>query len=263
MIYLLLSNLALVAGPLVFSLASRRAAAREGLEGFILVTLAGIVFLHIAPEAWRVAGYASVAAGLLGLAFPMLLERAYHRSLSRAHLVVLVVAAAGVVVHAVLDGVALLPLVAGESAGHAHHAMSDRALAIGVIIHRLPVGMAIWWVLRPQFGTGIAVATFVVVIVTTVLGYLAGAEAFAASAWGLAVFQAFVAGSLIHVALFGRTHEHEHEPDLEHDEPLAAVPDEHSEDVPAGHPRGFRSRAYRAGLLVGLLAIFILPHISG
>ena len=58
MIYLLLSILALVAGPFVFALASRRPAAREGLEGFILITLAGIICLHIAPEAWRIPGAA-------------------------------------------------------------------------------------------------------------------------------------------------------------------------------------------------------------
>ena len=189
MIYLLLSILALVAGPFVFALASRRPAAREGLEGFILITLAGIICLHIAPVAWRIAGFASVATGLLGLAFPALLEATFRRALSRAHLVVLAVAAAGIVVHAVLDGIALLPLVAESDA-----VQGGRTLAIGVIIHRLPVGMAIWWVLRPQFGTAVAATTFAVVIVTTVLGYLVGGELLASTAWTLALFQAFVAG---------------------------------------------------------------------
>lgn len=255
MTYLLLSILALIAGPYVFSLASRRPAAREGLEGFILVTLAGIICLHIVPEAWRIAGFASVATGLLGLAFPALLEGIFRQALSRAHLVVLAMAAAGIVVHAVLDGIALLPLVAEEAAGEE---TADRALAVGVIIHRLPVGMAIWWVLRPQFGTGVAISTFVVVIVTTVIGYLAGGRLFESSAWMLALFQAFVAGSLVHVALFGATHEHEQGGD---------VPNPAGEAAARTRSRGFqsldfRSRAYRAGLLLGLVAIFILPHIS-
>lgn len=280
MTYLLLSILALIAGPFIFSLAARRPAAREGLEGFILVTLAGIIFLHIAPEAWRIAGFASVATGLLGLAFPTLLEGVYRQALSRAHLVVLAVAAAGIVVHAVLDGIALLPLVTGEvTAEMAGEAPGSRALAIGVIIHRLPVGMAIWWVLRPQFGTGVAITTFVVVIVTTVIGYFAGGEVFESNAWSLALFQAFVAGSLIHVALFGATHEHDHEHLGEGHEPSAATAatvaaEDSGAPEAAVRPRSrgfqarglqsldFRSRAYRAGLLLGLLAIFILPHIS-
>ena len=248
MIYLSLSVLALVAGPFVFALASRRPAAREGLEGFILITLAGIVCLHIAPEAWQVAGVASVATGLLGLAFPSLLERVFQQALSRAHLVVLAVAAAGIVVHAVLDGIALLPFAAGEG-DPAGEGSGNRALAIGVIIHRLPVGMAIWWVLRPQFGTGVAVTTFALVIVTTVVGYLVGGELFSSADWSLALFQAFVAGSLIHVALFGVSHDHDHE---------------HGGETAGGvRSRSFQSRAYRAGLLVGLVTVFVLPHVSG
>lgn len=263
MIYLLLSILALVAGPFVFALASRRPAAREGLEGFILITLAGIICLHIAPEAWRIAGFASVVSGLLGLAFPALLEGAFRRALSRAHLVVLAVAAAGIVVHAVLDGIALLPLMAESEA-----VQGGRMLAVGVIIHRLPVGMAIWWVLRPQFGTAVAVTTFAVVIVTTVLGYLVGGALLASTAWALALFQAFVAGSLVHVVLFGVSHEHEHEvsgePAAESAEEPVKAARTGSED--AGHvmrTRNFQSWAFRAGLLLGLATVFVLPHISG
>ncbi len=255
MIYLLLSTVALITGPFVFAWASRRAAARQGLEGFILVTLAGIVCLHIVPDAWRVAGFASVVAGLLGLAFPTLLEGIFRSALSRAHLVVLAVAAAGIVVHAVLDGIALLPLVTESSES------GSRALAVGVIIHRLPVGMAIWWVLRPQFGTAVAVTTFTVVIITTAIGYLLGGEFLASTAWSLALFQAFVAGSLVHVALFGVSHDHDHEHAGE-ERPEA---EGHAAESAAAKalPRNFQSRAYRTGLLLGLVTVFILPHISG
>ena len=40
-------------------------------------------------------------------------------------------------------------------------------LALGVILHRLPVGMAIWWSLRPQFGRNAAIVMFAVIIVAT------------------------------------------------------------------------------------------------
>ena len=245
MIYLLLSSLALIAGPFVMAWASRRAATREGLDGFILVTLGGIVCLHIAPEAWEVAGVAALATGLLGLAFPALLERVFRSALSRAHLFVLAVAAAGIVVHAVLDGIALLPLMSGADGSE-----GSRALAVGVIIHRLPVGMVIWWVLRPQFGTVVAASTMAVVIGTTVLGYFLGGELLASTAWGLALFQAFVAGSLVHVALFGVSHDHD---------------ESHSHGPTTARTRVgvLESRAYRAGLLLGLVTVFMLPHISG
>ena len=253
MIYLLMSSVALIAGPFVIALASRHPAAREGLDGFILVTLAGIVCLHIAPEAWEVAGYAGLAAGLFGLAFPALLEAVFRSALSRAHLVVLAIAAAGIVVHAVLDGIALLPLMGGVD-GEA----GSRVLAFGVIIHRLPVGMVIWWVLKPQFGTVVAASTFALVIVTTAAGYFLGGELLVSTAWGLALFQAFVAGSLFHVALFGVSHDHEHE------RQAGTVSGSNALEAAAKVRSGaLQSRAYRTGLLIGLVTIFMLPHISG
>ncbi len=242
MVYLLLSIFALIAGPFLSAAAARRPAARAALDGFVLVTIGGIVCLHIAPDAWEAAGIASVVTGMLGLVFPAVLERLYRNALARAHLVVLAVAAAGIAVHAVLDGVALLPIVTDASS-------SGRELAAGVIIHRLPVGMAIWWVVRPQFGTAAALGTFALVIVTTILGYSAGVEVFASGVEALALFQAFVAGSLVHVALFGVSHDHGHE---------------HGASGTAHRHGGrVRSTAFRAGLFVGLVTVFLLPHISG
>lgn len=248
----LLSSLALLAGPFLFALAARHPASRDGLEGFILVTLGGIVCLHIAPDAWQEAGFFSLLMGLAGLAFPMLLEAVFRRALTQAHLVVLVIAASGIVLHAVMDGIALLPIAATQSSG-------GNELAVGVIIHRLPVGVAIWWVLRPQFGTAIALATFALVIGATGLSYFFGAGIFSANAFWLALFQSFVAGSLIHVALFGASHEHDH----------AHEGEENTGGSGAGARRvgeaahKARSPAFRLGLLVGLVTIFGLPHVSG
>lgn len=253
----LLSSLALLAGPFLFALASRWPASRQGLEGFILVTLAGIVCLHIVPDAWRVAGLLSVLMGLAGLVFPMLLEAVFRKALARAHLVVLIVAAAGIVLHAVLDGIALLPRAVIDGRG-------GNELAAGVIIHRLPVGIAIWWVLRPQFGTAVALATFALVIGSTGLSYFVGAAVFSSNAYWLALFQSFVAGSLIHVALFGASHDHGFD---------STSAQGHSHPGAAGHAHPgsplalevaakLRSPAYGVGLLLGLAAMFLLPHIA-
>ena len=247
----LLSSLALLAGPLLSALAARYPASREGLKGFVLVTITGIVCLHIVPDAWHLAGFLSVVMGSLGLAFPLLLETVFRRALQKAHLAVLIIAAAGIVLHAVMDGMALLPVMAGE---HAH----GNELALGVIIHRLPVGIAIWWVLRPQFGASLALVTFALIIGATGAGYYLGAGVFADSAVWLALFQSFVAGSLIHVALFGVSHDHDHDHDREPIRgPRGGVrrPRESTDKV--------ASRAYRLGLILGLVTIFLLPHVSG
>lgn len=235
---LLASSIALLLGPFLVLLGEKRPGSREALEGFILVTIGGIVVLHIVPAAWREAGWVSLGFVALGLAFPVLLEAAFSRALARAHGFIVAVAAVGIAVHAAMDGIALLPLAEDGT-------LASNRLAVGVILHRLPVGMAIWWVLRPRFGMTAVLAVFLVVIGATAASYFLGGGLIGADASvGLATFQSFVAGSLVHVALFGGSHEH---------------------DEVDAHRHGFRSRlesrAFRAGLLAGLAAVFLLPHI--
>jgi zinc transporter ZupT len=236
----------LLLGPLLYGLAALRRATGQMLDGFVLITLAGIVCLHIVPDAWRSAGPVSLVFILLGLAFPLLLEWVFSQAHERAHLVVLLVAAIGIALHAVLDGLALLPI--GEQSG-----LFGSTLALGVIIHRLPVGIAIWWVVRPQFGTAAALAVFAVVIGATGTSYYLGAGLLVADSTALAFFQAFVAGSLVHVALFGISHDSE-----------SAAAQVHGE-AHTRHSQSVRetgdSWPFRVGLLLGLIMVFLLPHI--
>ena len=235
----LLSSLVLLLGPFLFVLGQRHAGSRQALDGFVLISIAGIVCLHIVPEAWLVAGVPSLVFLLSGLVFPLLLEKAFSRAVDRAHLVVLSVAASGLALHAVLDGFALLPV--GDQG------LFDNELALSVIIHRLPVGMAIWWALRPQFGVVVAIAAFLIVIGATGLSYSLGADLVdAAQTRNLAFFQTFVAGSLVHVALFGISHEHTPGHDHARASGLAAKA---------------ASWPFRVGLLLGLVMLFLLPHL--
>ncbi|MFQ5609840.1 MAG: hypothetical protein ACE5F8_06175, partial [Woeseiaceae bacterium] len=115
----------------------------------------------------------------------------------------------------------------------------DNKLAIGVILHRLPVGMALWWSVRPQFGTAVAVAVFAVIIGATAAAYFLGAPVVEVAATAsVSWFQAFVAGSLVHIIAFGVSHDH----------------DAHIEVDPTKSSWG-----YRAGVLLGLFLIFNLP----
>jgi hypothetical protein len=216
----LLSTLALVLAPFAYAFGRRHPVARQMLDGFIFITIAGIVGVTIIPEALSFGGYAAFGFLALGLALPFILEKARtipHRS---AHLFIVVVAGAGLAVHAAIDGVALL----------------DENLAPGIILHRLPVGMAIWWSVRPTFGSLVAGAVFAVIIAATALAWLLGPTFLQmAEGPGVAWFQAFVAGSLVHVIAFGVSHEHD-----EQVEPAAS----------------FRDWGYRIGILAGLVLMF-------
>ena len=121
------------------------------------------------------------------MAFPYLIGHIFHLASKTAHVALLALAALALVLHAVIDGIALMPASGG-------------GLAIAVILHRIPVGMAIWWTFRPGIGDIAAIGAFVLVIAATAATYFFGATFIEmAESQLLALFQAFVAGALVNL----------------------------------------------------------------
>lgn len=193
-----LSTVALLLGPVIYAAARDSAVLRPALNALVLITIAYIIGVHIIPEAIRHGGKLAVLVIVLGIAFPILLERLFRHATDTAHLVVVGIAGFGLLIHAIVDGVALLP-------------ESGRGLAYAVILHRLPVGMALWWAIKPNFGQTVTLIVFALVVLATASGYFVGESIVAmADIRMLAMLQAFVSGSLIHVVLFGVKHHHDH-----------------------------------------------------
>lgn len=225
---LLLSITALLLGPVIYALGRRNHVARQILDGFIFITIAGIICVNIVPEALAVGGTLAIIFLALGIAFPVVLERGFHNAFHEAHVLVLIIAALGLIIHAIIDGIALLPAQGSD-------------LAHAVILHRLPVGMAIWWSLRPNLGVPVAVAAFATISIATAASYvLGGPMVELAEARSIAYVQAFVSGSLIHIVAFGVTHDHGG-----HIEPVAQSQD----------------WGYRVGILLGLFLVFTAPQL--
>ncbi len=194
---LILSITALLLGPLIYAVARKNHLARRVLDALIVITIAIIIAVHIIPEAIRQGGTLAVVLIVLGIIFPMLLERLFREATDAAHLVIVAIAAVGLLIHATVDGIALLP-------------QSGTGLAYAIILHRLPVGMALWWAIRPSFGKVIAVSSFALISLTTAGGYFVGDSIIElGEAKTLAMLQAFVSGSLIHVVAFGVKHKHD------------------------------------------------------
>lgn len=226
---LVLSILALLLGPIIYALGRRNRVSRHVLDGFIFITIAGIICVDIIPEALAVGGAVAVVFLIVGIVFPIVIERGFRGALHEAHILVLVIAAFGLIVHAIIDGIALLPANGGD-------------LAHAVILHRLPVGMAIWWSLRPNLGLTVAICAFVTISLATAASYTLGGPMLEfAEARSIAYLQAFVSGSLIHVVAFGVTHDHGG-----HIEPVAQSQD----------------WAYRVGILLGLFLVFTAPQLQ-
>jgi zinc transporter ZupT len=230
---LILSIISLLLGPFIYELGRSRPVMRQFLDGMVFITIAGIVLIHIIPDAIAAGGTLAIVFLLLGLAFPLVLEHRFHDALSQAHGLVLALAALGIVIHAAIDGIALFP-IDGESQWERNR------LALGVVLHRLPVGMAVWWSVRPNFGLAAALAVFALMVGTTIAAFAAAEPALdLASGSSVAWFQAFVSGSVVHVAAFGARHEGPGEP-------------------AARQPQW----AYRSGILLGLLLILTLSGLS-
>jgi len=211
----ILSVISLLSGPFLYSCAGRFRHAQQILDGFIFITIAGLVCVHIMPASIEAGGIVAIAFMIVGLAFPIVLEYVFDHAMKAAHVTILLLALIGLTVHAAFEGLALLP----EMVTHNHDAdydhglfqtISENYLTFGVILHRLPVGMAIWWSIRPHFGLKVALGTFAIIILGTAASYFSGPAILEiVKSAELSYFQAFVAGSLLHVVIMGVSHDHE------------------------------------------------------
>jgi uncharacterized membrane protein YraQ (UPF0718 family) len=208
MAWVLTSLLALGLGPLLVALARRQRWVLGVVDGFVVVTIGGIVLLHILPHAFLVGGWAMLLLAALGLVGPALFERVVGPRLPLVTRWMLPLALLGLSLHAFIDG-AVLAEAAGGHEGHGHdHGHEGEAsgwMALGVVLHRVPEGLASWWVFRHRHGLRGSLLALASVGVATTLGFALGGrlEGHLGALHGL---QALVAGSLLHV-IFHRSHD--------------------------------------------------------
>ena len=85
----------------------------------------------------------------------------------------LTLATVALAVHAMMDGAALIDHT-GHDGHHGHH--DEGSLALGVILHRLPLGLTLWWMVNSKLGLKAAFLTLGGLIGATCLGYFVGDE---------------------------------------------------------------------------------------
>src|SRR5690606_33316710 len=100
---------------------------------------------------------------LLGFLGPGLIEHRLERAARQTHTAVTVVALAGLTVHEFFDGVGL------ASAFYDEHGTS--LLAVAVILHRLPIAITVWWLVRPLRGVAAAWLVLGALGASTVAGF--------------------------------------------------------------------------------------------
>jgi uncharacterized membrane protein YraQ (UPF0718 family) len=237
---LFLSIFALFLGPITYRLFQRQPGWLDLLDAFIFVTISGLVLFHILPELLHSGGLIVLLLMAIGLLIPSWIEKYFHKVANQAHQTTLFLGVLGLVLHATIDGSALL-VEAGDRTAW--------LLALGVLLHRFPVGLTVWWLLRPQYGRTLPLMIIASMSLATLGGALFADYSLVQLDGELVTwFQAFVMGSIMHVVL--------HRPYLNKSKHLHSHDDEEKPE-----------HRYAAGIgsLLGVvvLATILLPHWLG
>lgn len=214
---------ALALGPLIYAVSRRFRWTLSVVDGFVLSAVGALVVLHVAPRALSAGGIWAGAALILGLAAPAALHEVFSERKTDRWVVVIGLFA--LMVHSATDGAAL--------------ASGDHALSWAIVLHRLPAGLFVWWLVRPSSSAGRAWLVLALVAASTAAGFLIGLPESLHQGAPFAVFEALVAGALLHV-LIG------HGPELH-------GPEHHA------HAHG----AELAGATAGILLVLLVPEGSG
>ena len=159
-----------------------------------------LVALQVFPQSLSIGELLSLVAVGVGAGLYFVLERISRALAVHADNVAILVALSGLVLHAFLEGAALAP---GTD--------SDAFFVYAVVLHRFPIGLVIWWLIRPRHGMMAASIGIGVVVVATLAGALGGGVvSLAEDGMGLELYQAFVAGSLLHVVFHQGRSDHRH-----------------------------------------------------
>lgn len=190
---LIASVVALALGPPLLRLASDSGWALRLLDGFIYVAIGGLVLLHVLPEAVHHSGWWALLAAGIGMAGPSQIEHRLEKSAKQAHAAALFLACIALGIHGLMDGVALA--ASGED-------RLAEGLGLAVVLHRLPVGLTLWWLIEPAKGARTAALVLVAMAAATVAGFaLGGTAAATLDSPAMGLFYALVGGSLLHVVL--------------------------------------------------------------
>ena len=198
MIPLAIALLAPAAGALLYVSMHHRERTVRLLDSTVLVALPILVALQVLPPAWSGRSFLPVVAVASGAGLLFLIERLSSTLARYTDDLTILFGVLGIALHALLEGSAL---TAGASP----------AFVVAVAFHRVTVGLLIWWLVQPRHGTGAAALGVAAIIGATLAGYVAGAGMIAKTSFmDPTLFEAFVAGTLLHVVFHQGRRDHRH-----------------------------------------------------
>jgi hypothetical protein len=200
--YLIAAMITPIAGPAVYWLLHDHPRAVRAVDGFVYFSVPVLVVLQVLPAAWEQRSPLIIVAATAGLLLPAAVERMSHALHRHTDSVALMVGLSGLLLHTLLEGAALVPTDEGVPV----------AFALAVIVHQMPVGLILWWLLRPRYGVALAATGVGSIVVGTAIGYGLGVEVLGPMhGEGAELYQAFVSGSLMHVVFHQGRGDHQHD----------------------------------------------------
>jgi hypothetical protein len=204
--YLIAVLAAPVSGPVLYGFLHERPDAERFVDRFVYFAVPLLVAFQVIPSALEHRSLLVLGALAAGVLAPTLMERASEMLHRHTDSMALVVGLSGFLLHTLLEGAALVP---GDDGVRV-------AFALAVILHQIPVGLVVWWLLRPRYGPALASAGVGSIVLGTLLGYALGAEVLGGlHGEGAEAFQALVSGTLVHVIFHQGMHDHAHDHDDE------------------------------------------------
>ncbi|GAA4355375.1 hypothetical protein [Kangiella marina] len=239
---LFLSVLALLVGPITLKVIGHNRRMDDFLFPFVLVSVGSLLILDVLPVLWGNIGYALLPLLLLGFFGPALAEITFRRFAHKTHSIALFLGILGLMTHSAIDGAAVVTVAGNEM------------LPYAVILHRLVVGLSLWWIVNPLWGTRKSTLVFALMVITTVVGFYIGEkQLFGLHNIFIDYFQAIVSGTLLHVIIH-RPHSHEHS----NSEPHAHTHEEAAKHqfINSIHHKGY----FVSGLVIAVLLVILLHH---
>ncbi|GAA0212955.1 hypothetical protein GCM10009123_20320 [Kangiella japonica] len=210
---------------------------------FVLVSVGSLLIFDVLPVLWSNIGYALFPLLLLGFFGPALVEITFRRFAHKTHSIALVLGILGLMTHSAIDGAAVVTVEGNEM------------LPYAVILHRLVVGLSLWWIVNPLWGNRKSMIVFGAMIVATVLGYYIGEkQLFGLHNTYIDFFQAVVSGTLLHVIIH-RPHSHSHDSKDPHVHT-------HEEAAEQQFVSSIKHKGYFvSGLLIAAVLVIVLHHL--
>lgn len=202
MTYLIGALVAPVLGALLYRSLHRRDRAVRLVDGFVYVAVPALVALQVIPHSLEEGSPVILLLVAGGAIVPSLFERASHLLERYTDDLAILVGLSGLLLHEILEGAAFAPL--GSPV--------DPVFGWAVILHRVPAGLIVWWLVRPRHGIPLAALAVGSLVVATLGGFLVGNELLGpVHGPGIERYQAFVSGTLLHVIFHRGRHDHTHD----------------------------------------------------